>query len=326
MLSRVADSIYWMNRYLERAENVARFVDVNLNLLLDLPGSADEQWEPLVQTTGDELLFRERFGQATQENVLAFLTFDAGNPNSVFSCLGAARENARSVRETISSEMWEQINKFYLMVRSAAAAGGVLENPHNFYTDVKMASHLFMGITDATMSHGEAWHFGRLGTLLERADKTSRILDVKYFVLLPSVTDVGTSIDDIQWSAVLKSTSAFEMYRKRHGRLAPDLVADFLILDKEFPRSIRSCVVNAEESLHTIGGSPMSAFNNVAERSLGRIRSELDYAQIQEIITGGLHEFHVELRSKLFSVGNDVFDTFFATRSSLNSLTPITEC
>lgn len=326
MLSRVADSIYWMNRYLERAENVARFVDVNLNLLLDLPGSADEQWEPLVQTTGDELLFRERFGQATQENVLAFLTFDAGNPNSVFSCLGAARENARSVRETISSEMWEQINKFYLMVRSAAAAGGVLENPHNFYTDVKMASHLFMGITDATMSHGEAWHFGRLGTLLERADKTSRILDVKYFVLLPSVTDVGTSIDDIQWSAVLKSTSAFEMYRKRHGRLAPDLVADFLILDKEFPRSIRSCVVNAEESLHTIGGSPMSAFNNVAERSLGRIRSELDYAQIQEIITGGLHEFHVELRSKLFSVGNDVFDTFFATRSPLNSLTPITEC
>jgi uncharacterized alpha-E superfamily protein len=294
--------------------------------MLDLPGSADEEWEPLVQTTGDELLFRERFGQATKENVLAFLTFDAGNPNSIFSCLGAARENARSVRETISSEMWEQINKFYITVRSAAAAGGVFENPHNFYTEVKMASHLFTGITDGTMSHGEAWHFGRLGNLLERADKTSRILDVKYFVLLPNVTDVGKSIDDIQWSAVLKSTSAFEMYRKRHGRLAPDLVADFLILDKEFPRSIRSCVVNAEESLHTIGGSPMGAFNNAAERSLGRVRSELDYAQIQEIITGGLHEFHLELRSKLFSVANDVFDTFFATRASLNSLTPITEC
>lgn len=325
MLSRVADSIYWMNRYLERAENVARFVDVNLNMMLDLPGSANEQWEPLVQTTGDELLFRQRFGQATRENVLAFLTFDAGNPNSIFSCLGAARENARSVRETISSEMWEQVNKFYLMVRSAAAAGGVLENAHNFYTEIKMATHLFMGITDATMSHGEAWHFGRLGHLLERADKTSRILDAKYFILLPTVTDIGTSIDDIQWSAVLKSTSAFEMYRKHHGRLAPDLVADFLILDKDFPRSIRSCVVNAEESLHAIGGSPIGTFNNAAERSLGRVRSELDNAQIQEIVADGMHAFHLELQSKLFSVGNDIFDTFFATRSAAHSTPAVNE-
>ncbi len=207
MLSRVADSIYWMNRYIERAENVARFIDVNLNMMLDLPGSASEQWTPLLQSTGDEFLFRERYGQATRGNVLAFLTSDAGNPNSMFSCLSSARANAQSVRETISSEVWEQINKCFLMVRSAATAGGVRDNPHDFYTEIRMASHLYMGIADATMSHGEAWHFGRLGHLLERADKTSRILDVKYFLLLPSVTDVGTSLEDIQWSAVLKSTS-----------------------------------------------------------------------------------------------------------------------
>jgi len=314
MLSRVADSIFWMNRYIERAENVARFIDVNLHLMLDLPVGTTEQWEPLVQTTGDHLMFQERFGQATKENVVAFLTFDAGNPNSIFSCLRGARENARSVREIISPEMWEQVNKFYLMVRAAASAGGVMEAPHDFFTEIKRASHLYVGITDATMSHGEGWHFGRLGRLLERADKTSRILDVKYFILLPSATDVGTPIDDIQWSAVLKSASAFEMYRQRHGRIAPGRVADFLVLDREFPRAMRYCVVKAEESLHAISGSPVGTFQNAAEQRLGRLRSELDYAQIQEIIIGGLHEFLGAFQAKLNHVGEAIFDTFFALR------------
>jgi uncharacterized alpha-E superfamily protein len=291
MLSRAADAIYWISRYIERAENVARFIDVNLNLMLDLPVGTSEQWAPLVHTTGDLLLFQERYGQATKENVEAFLTFDMDNPNSILSCLRMARENARSVREIISSEMWEQVNTFYLMVRAAALEGRILEAPHQFFTEVKMASHLFVGITDATMSHGEGWHFGRLGRLLERADKTSRILDVKYFSLLPAVVEVGTPFDDIQWAAVLKSASAFEMYRKRHGRLVPTRVADFLILDREFPRAMHDCIVKAEESLHAISGSPPGTFQNLAEQRLGRLRSELDYAQIQEIIASGLHEF-----------------------------------
>src|SRR5262249_30588231 len=168
MLSRVADSIYWMHRYIERAENVARFIDVNLRLLLDLPPGTTEQWQPLVDTTGDHALFRERYGQATQEHVIRFLTFDTSNPNSIYSCLRMARENARSVREVISSEMWEQLNRFYLMVRNAAATAGGKQTPHELFTEVKMASHLFVGITDATMSHGEGWHFGRLGRLIER--------------------------------------------------------------------------------------------------------------------------------------------------------------
>jgi uncharacterized alpha-E superfamily protein len=314
MLSRVADSIYWLHRYIERAENVARFIDVNLHLMLDSAVGTAEQWAPLVHTTGDRQMFEERFGTVTKENVVAFLTSDAGNPNSILSCLRAARDNARSVREVISSEMWEQVNKFYLMVREAVAKGRVMDAPHAFFTEVKNASHLFVGITEVTMSHGEGWHFGRLGQLLERADKTSRILDVKYFLLLPAVTDVGTPIDDIQWAAVLKSASAFEMYRKRYGRIAPTQVAEFLILDREFPRAMQYCVIEAEASLHAISGSPVGTFQNAAEQRLGRLRSELNYAYMQEIIAGGLHEFLDAFQLKLNQVGDAIYGTFFAMR------------
>lgn|SRR5574340_250053 len=179
MLSRVASSIYWLNRYIERAENYARFIEVNLNLSLDLPRGTIEQWEPLVATTGDHDMFLERYGKATKETVIQFLVADSANPSSILSCLLAARENARSVREIISTEMWEQVNRFYLMVTGAVVRGMSSHNLHTFLAEVKAASHLLLGITDATMSHGEGWHFARLGRLLERADKTSRILDVK---------------------------------------------------------------------------------------------------------------------------------------------------
>src|ERR1051326_8628198 len=147
MLSRVADSIYWMSRYIERAENVARFIDVNLHLMLDLPVGSAQQWRPLVDTTGDDEEFTRRYGAGTQQNVMQFLTFDADNPNSILSCLRGARENARSVREIISSEMWEQLNKFYLMVTSPGAREQVLADPHEFFAAVRMSSHLFAGVT-----------------------------------------------------------------------------------------------------------------------------------------------------------------------------------
>ena len=181
-----------------------------------------------------------------------------------------------------------------------------------------MASHLFAGITDATMSHNEGWHFGRLRCMLERADKTSRILDVKYYLLLPQVTDIGTSVDDIQWAAVLKSASAFEMYRKRFGRIQPERVADFLMLDRDFPRAMHYCLMQAEESLHAISGSPPGTFRNLAEQRLGRLRSELDYAQIDEIIANGLHEFLDTFQAQLNHVGTAIFETFVALR-------PVTE-
>jgi uncharacterized alpha-E superfamily protein len=314
MLSRVADSIYWMNRYIERAENVARFIDVNLRLLLDLPAGTTEQWQPLVDTTGDHVRFQERYGQATQHNVITFLTFDAANPNSIAFCLRKARENARSVREAISSEMWQQVNHFYLMVRNAAATERVRQTPHDFFTEVKMASHLFVGITDGTMSHGEGWHFGRLGRLIERADKTTRLLDVKYYILLPATTEVPAAVDEVQWAAVLKSASAFEMYRKRYGRIAPDQVADFLLLDREFPRAVHYCLVKGEESLHAITGSSPGTFRNPAEQRLGRLRSELDYTAIQEILASGLHECLDAMQAKLNRVDDAIFETFFTLR------------
>src|SRR5262245_33454074 len=253
MLSRVAESIYWMSRYTERAENVARFIEVNLQLMLDAPssgsgqrpGGSGQQWEPLVATTGDHEPFAKRYGVPNQKNVLHFLTFDSENPNSILSCLRGARENARTVREIISSEMWLQLNKFYLMVTEAAGTDAGVAAPHEFYNAVKLASNLFSGITEATMTHGEAWHFTSLGQKLERADKTSRILDVKYFILLRSVEDIGTPFDDMQWAAVLRSASAFEMFRKRQGRLSPRGVVEFLLLDREFPRAIHYCLWSA---------------------------------------------------------------------------------
>ena len=314
MLSRVADAIYWMSRYIERAENVARFIDVNLLMLLDLPSGAQEQWEPLIITSGDQKLFQKRHGTATRANVIQFLSFERENPNSILSCLRAARESARSIREIISSDMWEQVNKFYLMVNEAAAENRDMSSPHDFFTEIKLASHLFEGLTDNTLSHGEGWHFSRLGTLLERADKTSRILDVKYFILLPAVSDVGTPFDDIQWAAVLRSTSAFEMYRKRHHHITPNLVVDFLLLDRDFPRSVHHCLIEADESLHAISGTPLGAFRNLAEQHLGQLRAELAYTEVQQILDRGVHEFVDAFQTKLNLVGDGIFATFFATR------------
>src|SRR6266576_1345438 len=281
MLSRVAESIYWMSRYVERAENVARFIDVNLQLMLDSSlGQLEQQWKPLVSTTGDNEAFEKRYGEATQPSVIRFLTFDGENPNSILSCLRAARENARSVREIISSEMWLQLNKFYLTVNNAASSQQRLESPPAFFTEVKLASHLFTGVTDATMTHGEAWHFCRLGRKLERADKTSRILDVKYFILLRSVADVGTPFDDVQWAAVLRSASAFEMYRQRHGRISPKDIVQFLLLDGEFPRAIRFCLNAARDSLLAISGTPLGTFRNHPEEMLGQLCADLACAHV----------------------------------------------
>lgn len=313
MLSRVADSIYWMSRYVERAENVARFVDVTLHLLLDLPGGAAQQWQPLVDTTGDQEEFAKRHGTATEDNVIHFLTFDTDNPNSIVSCLRAARENARSIREVISSEMWEQINQFYLMV-NAAPNNGRFHETHDMFDQVKLSSHLFAGVTDATLTHGEAWHFSQLGRMLERADKTSRILDVKYYMLLPSVADVGSPIDDIQWAAVLRSASAFEMYRKKYGRIAPNRVVEFLLLDAEFPRAINKCLNDVRLSLHAISGTPHGMFHNPPEQLLGELCSELAFANVDDIITQGLHEYLDALQTKMNRVSVGIYETFFAPK------------
>jgi uncharacterized alpha-E superfamily protein len=221
VLSRVAHAVYWIGRYLERAENVARFAEVNQYLTLDLPPGAGEQWEPLVDITGDSALFHASHAEATREDVLRFLAFDATYPNSIASCVRMARENARNVRDAITLETWEQIHRFNLLVQQAAQrhAGGMI--PYEFFAQVRNFSHLIHGIADDTMSHGETWQFMRLGRMMERADKTARLLDVKYFILLPSVDEVGLPWDELLWCAVLRSASALEMYRKRFRPGAP---------------------------------------------------------------------------------------------------------
>ena len=315
MLSRVAESIYWLNRYIERAENYARFIDVNLNLTLDMPPDLPEQWKPLVITTGDHQLFEERYGGPAKENVIQFLTFDKESPNSILSCLYKARENARTVREIISTEMWEQINEFYLKVRDAVSdTGWTMEKLTDFFKEIKIGSYLFGGIMDSTLSHSEGWHYGRMGRFLERADKTTRILDVKCFILLPEVKSVGTPIDLLQWLAVLKSASAFEMYRKSYGRISPYQIAQFLILDREFPRAIRYSLIQAEQSLHAISGTEVWSSHNLAEKKLGLLRSELDYADIHEIFSSGLHEYLDNIQLRLNEVGDAIYRTFFNSR------------
>lgn len=315
MLSRVADSIYWLNRYIERAENVARFVDVNLNLMLDLPAGVDQQWLPLVLTTGDLEPFEERYGKATRESAIEFLTFDSSYPNSILSCLCMARENARSIREIVSSEMWEEVNAFYLMVQEAARQGLQGSLP-SFFNQVKLSSHRFAGVMDATMTHNEGWHFGQMGRLQERADKTTRILDVKYYYLLPSAEWVGTPLDQIQWIALLKSVSAYEMYRKCQRRITPTSVAEFLISNREFPRSIHFCLRQLEASLHAITGTPLGTWNNIAERTLGRLCAELGYLTIDDVIDEGMHEFLDRMQSRINEVGDKMWEVFSPSESA----------
>ncbi|MEN9205809.1 MAG: alpha-E domain-containing protein [Thermostichales cyanobacterium BF4_bins_65] len=319
MLSRVADALYWLNRYVERAENIARFVDVNLNLMLDSPASQPQQWDPLILTSGDQELFQERYSEATAENVIHFLAFDADYPNSILTCVKLARENARSIREIISSEMWEQINAFYWMVKDAVKGDPMTRLPA-FFAEVKMASHLFAGVMDATMSHNEGWHFGQVGRYIERADKTARILDVKYYILLPSPKDVGSALDEVQWMALLKSASAYEMYRKlgKH-RITPYQVAEFLIFNQDFPRSIQFCLGAADQSLHQITGSPLGTWQRGSERILGRLRSELGYLTISDVIEQGLHEFLDHLQSQVNAFGQQMFQEFFALSNPITA-------
>src|SRR6185295_6163368 len=189
-------------------------------------------------------------------------------------------------------------------------------DPQDLLRSIRRAGHLFAGVTDATMTHNESWHFCRLGRMLERADKTSRILDVKYFLLLPTAADVGTTSDDIQWAAVLRSASAFEMYRKTHGRIAPERVVEFLLFEKDFPRAIQYCLGRARESVHAISGTPAGMFRHPVERLLMELCSEVAYSRIEAIIAAGLHEHLDRLQTRINQIGIEISETFFAARGT----------
>ena len=315
MLSRVADSLYWMSRYMERAENDARILDVNLQLLLDLGGEADamQHWAPVIASLEETNTFDSLYETTDEASVTEFLTLQQKNPSSIISCLSRARENARTTREQISSEMWEEINRLYLFVQSDSARRMLLASPHEFFKQIITGSHLFQGVTDSTMTHGEGWDFIRIGTLIERADCTSRILDVKYHILLPSGEDVGGNVDTIQWMGVLKSCSGLESYCKLYvSQVAPWKVAEFLITHQEFPRSIRFCVDKLDEALHSISGVDETRYANEAERLSGRLRSDVAFVTIGEIFDFGLHEYLTQIQERLVEISNAMYATYCA--------------
>ncbi len=313
MLSRAAENIFWLNRYLERADNYARFIDVNLNISLEMPSSYSSQWLPLIETTGDTELFQQLYEEATADNVIRFLATDLKNPNSIYSCLNAARENARIVRENISTDMWEVINSLYLRVQNLRS-DSLAHSPATLiaiFREIRNTVMTFYGTMEDSISHSEAWHFGRMGRFLERADKTCRFLDMKYFILLPKVTDVGTSLDQLQWAALLKSTSGLQVYRRQYGQIEPANIVRFLVLDREFPRAIRYCLIWINHSLHELTGTQSFSFSNIAEKKVGALLAELDYKDYEEIRAQGLHEFldHVQLRCN--DIGQAMAETFF---------------
>ncbi len=312
MLSRVASSIYWMSRYIERAENYARFIDVLKNLSLELPPTLKEQWNPLVMMTGDALLFDSKYSSYTKSNVIRFLTVDTDNPNSIYSCISKARENARTIRDTLTIEMWFQINEMYLSAQSRQKKKNWTdETLNNFLKEIIDGSQLFSGIMHTTFSHGEAWNFSLVGRMLERGDKITRMIDMKYYYLLPKVEYVGTSLDLLQWSAILKSASAYEMYRKTYPRLTAPHILEFLLFNKDFPRAVRYCVTRAETGIHTITGTPANTYSCEYERELGKLRADMDFTDTNEIIKLGLHDYLIDIETRMNAIGAAISETFF---------------
>ncbi|UJP63433.1 alpha-E domain-containing protein [Mongoliitalea daihaiensis] len=319
MLSRVGNSIYWLGRYLERAENYARFLDVNFNLMLDLPQDLKAQWEPLVYATGDHELYLKKSNQFDRKSVIYFLTFDEDNPNSIFSSISYARENARVIRENLTKETWEKLNELYHFVKKRAEKKELgKEDPRVFFESIKNQILLLYGLADSTVARTEGWHFRQLGMFLERADKTSRMVDVKYHMLLPSPNWVGTPLDFLHWTALLKSVTAFNTYRRLYGNIEPSAVVEFLLLNKFFPRSVFFCIKEAERCLHNISGNKETGFRNSAEKSVGELRSKLEFTDVEEIIEVGLHEYIDQLQIKINQISNRINDNFFQIKDNFS--------
>jgi uncharacterized alpha-E superfamily protein len=317
MLSRVAASLYWTSRYLERAENTARLLDVNLQLLLDFHKIDDqtlkEHWIPILRSADEEEGFFKLYETADSRSVTEYMTFCAENPNSVLSCINAARENARQVRDQISLEMWEVLNLAYLFFKDGEARtlwdDG--EGAGALYDRVKRYSHLFQGLTDSTFSRAEGYEFLQFGKYMERADKTSRILDIKYHILLPKVTDVGGAVDTVQWQAVLRSASALEAYRRFYmAEILPIKVAEFLIFSESFPRSLHFCLTYLDEYLHRLADTGEYEYRNPSERAFGKLLSDLKFLSIEDIFRNGFHEFLTSVQKVLADLDNHIFQTF----------------
>jgi uncharacterized alpha-E superfamily protein len=309
MLCRTANELYWMARHIERAENTARLIDVTYRMSL-LPYQAiepglawAEPWAVPLITNGLAKAYYQRFPVLSAENVLRYLLLDPTNTSSIMCCLRSARESARSVRGAITSEMYEDLNSAWLEIRQFDFARVQAMGVSEFLDWVKMRSHLFRGVTFGTMLRDEAYHFIRLGTHLERADNTARILDVKYHILLPSAAEVGGAVDYYQWSALLRSVSGFESYRKIYSDIiTPFRVAELLILRDDMPRSLHSCTSFLFDTLKLLSDRNTREI----ERQAGELHSRLRFARMEEIIDFGLHEYLMNFLDRISALSSAI--------------------
>jgi uncharacterized alpha-E superfamily protein len=309
MISRVAENCFWMSRYLERSENTARVLDVNRTLLMDLELPAEQQWRPLLIVGG----LHDYAGPPDAESVQRHMTWEETNPSSIAASVAAARENARTTREVIGSDMWERINYYYLWLQSADSRRLYDLNRPEFYSQIRRINQLVHGIAEGTMSHGEAWEFFRLGKYLERGCWTARILDVKYHAVAPRSGDAATPAENAHWTAILTSCSAYEAYLKtRRGMAdAETAVAEFLVFDPRFPRSIVRCLEECRSSLHAIAGRPVGRPENSAERRLQALLDLLGQIVVDGVIETGLHDVLTSVVDSFHEIGNAVHRTYF---------------
>ncbi len=321
MLSRVADSLFWTSRYIERAEDLTRLLAVNFHTLLDAGKTDDEtDWQPLIAMTYKEAEFREHYASFTTNNVIDFVLWNQVNPNAVIWCITMARENARSVREQISREMWEHLNRLYFEIREAdqvAVARSLLD----FFYKVRDGSQAFQGITNETMTHGEAYQFIQLGKHLERAEKTARILAIKYEDVRKLAE--GSPDEALQLMAMLKSCSAFEPFRKDYAaHLSAEAVVEYLLLQREFPRSVAFGINRSLMAVDMIGGNSDANRQSHPHRALGRLAAELEYLDPQEILGERLRDYLDQLVLRLHAAGDAITHTFFNTQVILPELHP----
>jgi uncharacterized alpha-E superfamily protein len=319
VLSRVAESLYWMARYIERAEDLTRALAVHLHALLDTPEArAEHGWRSLLTLIGDEEVYNRHFPRPDDAGVSEFFICHPGNPSSIVACIGRARENARGVREQISSEMWEHLNRLYFAVKDVGPAD-FTRGPYEFYRQVRDGSQTLQGITHATMTHGEAYQFIQLGKHLERAAQTVRLLGVRY-AEVQTLQD-GTAMATVQLTAMLKSVSAFEPFRQTPGSsLQAAGVAEFLLLHREFPRSVLFCLHRCAEALRAISPRlPRPAPPERLTQALGRMTSELDYLEIQDVLGESMDAFLLRLLRKIHDVGHEIARAYFNTQVILPS-------
>ncbi len=312
MLSRIAESMFWLARYVERAEYTARILDVNFHTLLEQSSHRHRlRWDPLIAMAGEQDRFRQYYESADARAVFEFLAFRKDNPSSIVQCIAMARENARTIRDRISREMWEDINGLYLAVNRFDPAEEMAIGPHRFCDAIRSGSHGFHGVTDATLPHDEGWEFLRIGWGLERSEMTARLVDAQYYNLYVTTEQLSAN-DNHQWMAVLKSVGAYEAYhRKYHSAIEPEKVAEMLILHPQHPRSIRFSVTEVQSALRAISGTGTGSYANEAERLTGKVLERLRYDKIDEIFRQGLHPYLNELQRMCAAIGDDIARSYF---------------